>query len=412
MSQPSPEPIALHAELLIDGVSPEPLRDGVVLIENGAIAAAGPAGKVHVPAGARRIELGERTLLPGLMDVHVHLRGGRSYMDITTPHDLQVLRAAEDCRKLLDAGFTTVRDVGSEVALSLKRAVNEGAIAGPRIYAAGPIISQTGGHADQHYRPLEEARRRPGAILADSPEECRRAVRTAIRAGADLIKICTTGGVGSENDDPEDEHFTGEEIAAIVEEAHRAKRRVAAHAQGKAGILNAVRAGIDSIEHGYYLDEECAEEMKRRGTCFVPTLALLAVYRRAANSPHDMPPWRLRKQQVAIAAIERSFPLACQSGLAIGAGSDYFGGPLRAHGDNADEPVSMAHEGMAPMAAIQVATAGSARVIGIDRHTGTLEPGKWADVIAVDGDPLADIEALRRVAFVMKDGAVYKQPAA
>lgn len=403
-------PLALHAARLIDGVSPEPLRDAVVLVEGETIVAAGPASRVAVPREARRIELDERTLLPGLMDVHVHLRGGRSYMDVTTPHDLQVLRAAEDCRKLLDAGFTTVRDVGSEVALSLRRAVSEGTIPGPRIYAAGPIISQTGGHADQHYRPLEEARHRPGAILADSPDECRRAVRTALRAGADLIKICTTGGVGSENDDPEDEHFTGEEIAAIVEEAHRAKRRVAAHAQGKAGILNAVRAGVDSIEHGYYLDEECAEEMKRRGTYFVPTLALLAVYRRAAANPHDMPPWRLRKQQVAIAAIERSFPLACTSGITIGTGSDYFGGPLRAHGDNADEPVSMVREGLAPMAALQAATLGSARVIGIERQTGSLEPGKWADVIAVEGDPLTDIEALRRVAFVMKAGAIVKQP--
>jgi imidazolonepropionase-like amidohydrolase len=167
---------------------------------------------------------------------------------------------------------------------------------------------------------------------------------------------------------------------------------------------------VDSIEHGYYLDEECIAEMERRGTFFVPTLALLAVYRRAAQSPHDMSPWRLRKQQVAIAAIERSFPLARSSGLAIGTGTDYFGGPLRVHGENADEPISMVREGMAPMAALQAATAGSARVIGIERHTGTLEHGKWADVIAVDGDPLAEIEALRRVAFVMKAGAIVKQP--
>jgi len=401
----------VRAACLIDAVSPEPIRDGVVCVENGLITAVGPASRVPAPAGAHRIELGERTLMPGMMDVHVHLSGSRSYNEANTDRDLLAVRAAVDCRKLLDIGITTVRDVGSMIAIALRRATADGEIPGPRIYAAGPIISQTGGHADAHNLPIEEARKRRNAILADSPAECRQAVRLAVRAGADLIKICTTGGVGSMNDDPEDEHFTMEEIAAIVDEAHRARRRVASHAQGKAGILNAVRAGVDSIEHGYYLDEECTAEMERRGTYFVPTLALLDVYKRAVEKPHDMPAWRLRKQQAAIPAIERAFAVARGSSLVIGTGSDYSGAPLRAHGDNTDEPISMACYGMEAMRVIQAATINSARVIGIERHTGSLEPGKWADIIAVDGDPLADIHALRSVAFVMKEGAIHRQPA-
>jgi imidazolonepropionase-like amidohydrolase len=405
-----PGTFALRAARLIDAVSPEPIADGVVCVAQGVITAAGPAGQVRIPPDAERIDLGDRTLLPGLMDVHVHLSGSRSYNETATPQDLLTLRAAADCRKLLDIGVTTVRDVGSVIALSLRRAITDGEIAGPHIYAAGPIISQTGGHADVHYLPIEEARQRRGAILADSPAACRQAVRLAVRAGADLIKICTTGGVGSMNDHPEDEHFTMEEIAAIVDEAHRARRRVASHAQGKAGILNAVRAGVDSIEHGYYLDEECAAEMEKRGTYFVPTLALLDVYKQAVERPHDMPPWRLRKQQEAIPAIEKAFAVARGSSLTIATGSDYSGAPLRAHGDNTDEPISMARYGMPAMRAIQAATIGSARVIGIERATGSLEPGKWADVIAVDGDPLENIEALRAVAFVMKDGRIHRRP--
>src|SRR5262249_9368529 len=160
---------------------------------------------------------------------------------------------------------------------------------------------------------------------------------------------------------------------------------------GKAGILNAVRAGVDSIEHGYYLDEECAAEMERRGTYFVPTLALLDVYKQAVERPHDMPPWRLRKQQEAISAIERAFAVASSSKLATAAGSHCSGSPIRAHGDNTDEPIALASYGLPAMRAIQAATINGARVIGIERDTGSLEPGKWADVVAVDGDPLADI---------------------
>ncbi|MHB8574929.1 MAG: metal-dependent hydrolase family protein [Dehalococcoidia bacterium] len=402
--------VALRAARLIDAVSPEPIADGIVCIENGVITAVGPAGRVQIPPDAQRIDLGDRTLLPGMMDVHVHLSGSRSYNEAATERDLLTLRAAADCRKLLDIGITTVRDVGSMIALSLRRAIADGEMIGPHIYAAGPIISQTGGHADAHHLPMEEARKRRNAIIADSPAECRQAVRQAIRAGADLIKICTSGGVGTMNDHPEDEHFTMEEIAAIVDEAHRARRRVASHAQGKAGILNAVRAGVDSIEHGYYLDEECAAAMEQRGTYFVPTLALLDVYKQAVERPHDMPPWRLRKQQEAIPAIERAFAVACGSTLTIATGSDYSGSPLRAHGDNTDEPVTMAKYGLPAIRVIQAATINSARAIGIERCTGSLEPSKWADIIAVDGDPLAGIEALRAVVFVMQDGRIHKQP--
>jgi imidazolonepropionase-like amidohydrolase len=218
------------------------------------------------------------------------------------------VRAAQDREALLAAGFTTVRDCGSAIALNLRDLVVEGTIPGPRIYAAGPVICQTGGHADAHHLPLDLARAQPDSLIADGPWACRQAVREAVRAGADFIKICTTGGVSSERDHPNDAHFTAEEIAAIVDEAYRLGRRVASHAQGKAGVLTAVLAGVDSIEHGYYLDDECVAEMAARGTFYVPTFDLRA-FQRTVDGGHGLPEWRLRKQRDAIAAMGPSHGL-------------------------------------------------------------------------------------------------------
>ena len=412
MTTPTP-PIAIRADRLLDVVNRDVIQDGIVVVAGDIIESVGPAAGAALAPDTVLYELGDRTVLPGLMDAHLHLIGLRSYSaaeNHVVPRDVLLLRAAEDCRRLLDAGFTTVRDAGGMFAIHLKRAIDEGTIAGPRIRAAGPIICQTAGHADVHYRPLEEVRQSENTIIADGVVECRQAVRQAIRAGADLIKICTTGGIGSEKDHPEDEHFTDEEIAVLVDEAHRMGRRVAAHAQGAKGVLNAVRGGVDSIEHGYFLDEECAEAMLERGTDFVPTFTLVEFFQKTLAEPAGLPEWRLRKQRTAVDAMKQSFALACDVGLPMGAGTDYVGIPLRAHGDNADEPITMARYGLDPIDAIAVATMGSARTMGLEALVGSLDAGKAADVIAVEGDPTSDAEALRRVSFVMKAGTVYSSP--
>jgi imidazolonepropionase-like amidohydrolase len=406
-------PIAIRADRLVDVVNRDVIQDGIVVVAGDTVESVGPAAGAALAPDTVLYELGDRTVLPGLVDAHLHLTGLRSYAaaeNHVVPRDVLLLRASEDCRRLLDAGFTTVRDAGGVFALHLKRAIDEGTIPGPRLRAAGPVICQTGGHSDVHYRPLEEVRQSENTIIADGVVECRQAVRLAIRAGADLIKICTTGGIGSEKDHPEDQHFTDEEIAALVDEAHRAGRRVAAHAQGAKGVLNAVRGGVDSIEHGYFLDEECAEAMLERGTHFVPTFALVEFFQTTLAGPADLPEWRLSKQRIAIDAMKRAFALAREVDLPMGAGTDYVGVPLRAHGDNADEPITMARYGLDPIDAIAVATIGSARAMGLEALVGSLEVGKAADVIAVEGDPTSVIEALRRVSFVMKAGTVYSSP--
>lgn len=401
----------LTADAAFDATSGDVLRDVAIFIDGERIESVGRRDDVEVPADATLHELPGRTLLPGLIDAHVHLDGTRSFDPadrLVVPHDLAVLRAARDCRSLLMAGFTTVRDCGSAIALSLRQGIDEGTLVGPDIVAAGPIISQTGGHSDIHYLPLDEVRRDPAILLADGPDECRRAVRQVIRSGADFIKICTTGGIGSERDHPTDEHFTADELAAIVGEAHRAGKRVAAHAQGKRGILAAVRAGVDSIEHGYHLDEECAGEMLAAGTWLVPTCALIEVFARGVRDPEGLPASRARKQAEAVQVMPEALRLAYRRGVPLATGSDYLGLRGRAHGDNADEIQTMVRHGIEPADALRFATAGGAGVIGDDR-IGVLAPGRQADVIAVAGDPLADIDAVRQVDLVMKRGRIVER---
>lgn len=407
------EALVIRADRAFTAGPEETVDDAGVVVAAGRIAAVAPFARVRVPGGARVIELGDRTLLPGLIDAHAHVCGRRTYgswEELQTPRELLALRAAEDCAKLLRAGFTTVRDCGGTIPFALQPAIEEGAVPGPRLVAAGPMISQTGGHADEHSLDWHAARQLPDGLIVDGPDECRQAVRRAVRAGASFIKICTTGGIGSERDEPDDEHFTRAEIEAIVDEAHRLRRRVASHAQGKGGILNAVRAGVDCIEHAYWLDEECVDEMERRGTHLVPTLYLVEVFERALSDPTGMPSWRLRKQPPAIGAMKAAFALARESRLTIAAGPDSFGPPGRAHGDNADEAITMASHGMPAAAALRAATIGGATVLGSEGEIGSLEAGKRADVIAVAGDPTSDIRALRRVELVMRAGALHSVP--
>jgi imidazolonepropionase-like amidohydrolase len=274
------------------------------------------------------------------------------------------------------------------------------------------MISQTGGHGDWHDVPLEllpllEDER----LVVDGAEACRTAVRKAVRAGADLIKICTTGGVGSRRDHMEDVHFTPGEIEAIVDEAHRSGRRVAAHAQGSAGILNAVRAGVDSVEHGYFLDERGAEEMVARGTWFVPTFGLIRFFRAGLQRPGDLPAWRIDKQRHCIDAMEHSFQLARSAGIPIAAGSDTYGIPGRELGTGAEEIVAMVEDGgMAPLEALRSATSIGARVLGLEGEAGRLTSGMSADLIAVRGTPWTSIGAIRDIAFVMARGAIVTGP--
>jgi imidazolonepropionase-like amidohydrolase len=412
MEKKKEETICIKAKLLIDGTGKDPITNPVVIVKGDKISEVGKEGEIGIVEDAKIVDLEDLTLLPGLTDAHVHIMGDRSYSpaeDIIVPHDLKVIRAVEDCQKLLKAGFTMVRDVGSSIALSLKRAINEGTIIGPRVFAAGRTISQTGGHSDLHYLPRDEVIKM-GVLLADGPDDCRRAAREALRDGADLIKIMSTGGVGSEKDDPHHPQFTVEEVKAITEEAHRTGRKVASHAQGAEGVKIAIAGGVDSIEHGYFLDEEAVQMMLEHKVFFVPTLCLVEVYKKSLEKPLDMPPWRLRKQQECIDAMPKSFMMAYKAGVKIAAGTDFFGPPMRAHGENAAEPITMVKYGMKPMDAILAATKNAAECIGIEKSVGTVEKGKLADIIAVEGNPLFDIGVLKNVEFVMKEGVIYKKP--
>jgi imidazolonepropionase-like amidohydrolase len=404
------------AAQLLDGNGGAPLASPVVVIENDRISDVF-SGSVPeaVDPGATVIDLGAATLMPGMWDVHCHIAGTRSYSpadSLVNPHDLRVLRAAEDCRKLLWSGFTSARDCGSVIALSLARAIREGTIPGPNLWASGRIITQTGGHGDVHFLPIEMVQNSPdtAARIADGPDECRRAVREMLRLGADFIKTATSGGVGSEKTHPLDERYTPAEITAITDEAHRFGKRVASHAQGAPGVRNALRCGVDTIEHGYYIDDECISLMLDRGAFFVPTIALLNVFKAAVARPLDMPPWRLRKQQELIAVMETSFRRAYEAGVRIATGPDYFGAPMRAFGDSADEPIAMVQYGMRPADAIVAATRTGAECVGVEQDYGTVSKGKFADLVALRGDPLADIRQLKDgVCFVMKAGRVFRR---
>ena len=399
---------ALTASLLIDGTGAEPVKNGVVIVDDEKIVQVGSRDTIRIPSEAHKIDLGTKTLMPGMIDSHAHIMGTRSYGagELTLPNDLLVLRGAEDCFKLLKAGFTTVRDCGSSIALSLKRAINEGSIPGPRLFSAGRPLSQTAGHGDIHYLPRDEVIKH-GTLLCDGPDDCRRAAREALRDGADLIKVSTTGGVGSEKDNPWEAQFTVEEIKAITYEAHNVGKRVASHAQGALGIKNAIIGGVDTIEHGYLLDDECVEMMLKYNRYYVPTFALVEVYKKALEKPYDMPPWRLRKQKMCMEEMPKSLMKAYKAGVKIATGPDYFGAPLRAHGDNADELIAMAKYGMKPMDVLVAATRNGAECIGIEDTVGILAEGKIADIIAIEGNPLEDMQATKRVAYVMKEGSTF-----
>ena len=381
-----------------------------ILIEGGRILALGCTQELEakLPAGARVIDLGNQTVLPGLIDCHTHLTYapgliGPAGLHMSVPRE--ALLGARNARVTLEAGFTTVRNLAAHgyADVALRDAINSGDVPGPRVLASGPALSITGGHFDQNFLAPQFHWTSDG--VADGVAGVTLKVRENIKYGADVIKFMATGGVLSEGDDPALEQYSPEEMRAIVETAHGLGRKVAAHAHGALGIRNAVLAGVDSIEHGTYIDEGCIRLMKEHGTYLVPTLYLMEWFPEHA-SQLGMTPGVLEKARVVMGFAGKNVGAAMRSGVKVALGTDAAVYP---HGLNAHELAAMTRLGLTPLQAIQAATINAADLLGWADRVGTLEAGKFADLIAVDDDPLADVTVLERVAFVMKDGQVVKQ---
>jgi len=403
--QPSKH-VVVHAGHLLDVKTGKLLSDQILVIDDGKIVSAGPATEAKTPADAARIDLPNATILPGLIDAHTHLtldpKFGYERLAISVPRE--TLTGAKNARLTLQAGFTTVRNVGatgySDVAL--RDAVNAGDVPGPRMLVSGPALSITGGHCDNNMLPSQYHALSDG--VADGIAAVQHKVRENIKYGSDLIKVCATGGVLSLGDNPQHSQYTLEEMKAIVADAHRLGRKVAAHAHGAEGIRWAAEAGVDSIEHGSYIDDAGIAVMKAHGTYLVPTLYLGDWMFDNADQTH-MPAPLMAKAREVIPAARNNIAHAFASGVKVAFGTDAAVYP---HGLNAHEFAVMVKLGLTPLQAIQAATVNAADLLGWTGKVGTLEPGAWADVVAVDGDPLKDITTLERVKFVMKGGEVVR----
>ncbi len=391
--------VVLKGGRLIDGKGGAPLDNSLVWIENPSIKAVGRAGSIRVPKEAEIIDVTGLTVMPGLIDAHVHLLGIKSMNPLTwviEPPGLRGMRAVLDVWKLIDCGFTTVRDCANPNSLYLKKAIEEGSIIGPRIISCGLMITQTGGHGDvAHFLPVEWLHHRGIARIADGVDECRKAAREQLREGADFLKLSSTGGVMSEKDLPTSSQYTIEEIRAIVDEARHVGVKTASHAQGTQGIKNALFAGVDTIEHGFYLDDEAIEMMVKQNAFLTPTLAIVeAIVTKGARA--GVPEVSLNKARSVQESQHRSFEKACKAGVRIACGTDYLSDPFMGPmGDNAIELELMVKAGRSPMDVIVSATKINAEALGLEHRIGTLEPGKWADLIIVKGDPLKNISLLK-----------------
>jgi len=402
----TPRHVVVHAGRILDVKSGKLLPDATLEIEDGKIVGVTGAGKASIPADAVRIELPNATLLPGLIDAHTHLtmdpRFGYETLAISVPR--QSLTGAKNARLTLLAGFTTVRNVGAAdfTDVALRDAINAGDVPGPRLLVSGPPLSITGGHCDNNMLPFEYHATEAG--VADGIAAVEHKVRENIKYGSDLIKVCATGGVLSLGDNPQHSQYSREELEAIVADAHRLGRKVAAHAHGAEGIRWAAEAGVDSIEHGSYIDDAGIAAMKQHGTYLVPTLYLGDWMIENAGLAHLPPPLRAKAQEV-IPAARKNIAHAFASGVKVAFGTDAAVYP---HGLNAHEFAVMVKLGLTPLEAIQAATVNAADLLGWSGKVGTLDPGAWADLIAVDGDPMKDVTTLERVKFVMKGGEVVR----
>ncbi len=400
----APKTVVVRAGRLLDVKTGKTLTNQTIIIQGDKIANVGP--DAQVPAGAQVVDLSNATVLPGLIDAHTHLtmttNFGYSRLAISVPRE--ALYGARNARVTLEAGFTTVRNVGasgfSDVAL--RDAINAGDVPGPRMLVSGPPLSITGGHADNNLLPFEYHATSDG--VADGVDGVRHMVRQNIKYGADLIKFMASGGVLSKGDNPQASQYTLEEMKAIVEEAHRLGRKVAAHAHGAQAIRWASEAGVDSIEHGSYIDDAAIAAMKKNGTYLVPTL-YLADWFMANAEKIGTPPDLIAKARDVLPAARKNVARAFAAGVKVGFGTDAAVYP---HGLNAHEFAVMVKLGLTPLQAIQTATINDADLLGWSDKVGTIEAGKWADIVAVDGDPLADVTTLEHVKFVMKGGEVVK----
>jgi len=399
---------------LIDGTGRTPVRDGAVLIEDRHIRAAGTASTVHAPDGdVRVIDVQGGWILPGFIDAHVHVMGEGMNLEamLTTPFSLTFFKAAGYLRQTIEAGITTVRDAGG-ADLGVKQAVDDGLVVGPRLQISVTPLTTTGGHGDgwlpSGYSLNLSYPGRPDG-RCDGVEAVRAKVREVLQAGADVIKVFATGGVISPTSHPESSEFTPEELAVMVQEgAQRRGVKVMAHAQGTAGIKNAVRAGVHSIEHGIFLDDEAIELMLEHGTYLVPTLVAPLGILAAAETAGNVPEYALRKVRDVMDAHKVSVARAYRAGVTVAMGTDSGVAP---HGTNLRELRQMCDIGMTPMEAIVASTKVGAECLGWEDRVGTLVPGRLADVVVVRKDPLEDIRSLEDpddIVLVIKDGRIVK----
>ena len=410
----APARVLVQAGSLIDGRSDTPRREVTIVVEGERIVDV-VSGYRASAAGESVVDLRQLTVVPGLIDMHVHLDGQlspTSYIERFTlnPADL-ALQAAKNARTTLRAGFTTVRNLGDgyNVTVSLREAIRKGWVEGPRIYTAGKSLATTGGHADPTNGFAAAIGHDPGPAegVVNGPEDARKAVRQRYKDGADLIKLTATGGVLSLARNADNPQFTDDELKAVVETAKDYGFPVAVHAHGAEGMKRAIRAGVDSIEHGTRLDDEVVKLMLEHGTYLVATLEAGRFTGEMAKVPGWFPEV-VRPKAAAIGAVgAQGFARAYKAGVKIAFGTDTGVSP---HGDNAKEFVYMVEAGMSPMKAIQAATLEAAKLLRAESDLGTIEKGKLADLVAVTRDPLADVSALQDVAFVMKGGAIVKRP--
>ena len=397
----------IKAGQLIDVLDGTVRSSQIIVVQDDKIAQVADAAEVQIPANAEVIDLSGHTVLPGLIDMHDHLTGDHRFhgykgLGISVPRE--TLYGVFNARKTLNVGFTTVRNVGasgySDVAL--RDAINDGEIDGPRIRVSGPALGITGGHCDNNLLPPHYGDR--AEAVADGPWAVRAKVREVIKYGADLIKFCATGGVLSKGDSVGGQQYTLEEMQALVDEAHQHERKVAAHAHGAEGIKTAIIAGVDSIEHGSLIDDEGIRLAKEHGTFLV-----MDIYNDTFILEHGaevgMLPESLEKER-QIGQLQRdNFRKAFEAGVRMAFGSD---GAVYPHGDNGKQFSYMVEYGMTPMQAIQAATVHAAELIGWPDAVGAIEAGRFADIIAVEGNPLDDVAVLEDVRFVMKGGNIYK----